>query len=159
MDDPVVFLDHPMSSATLCIFSREDARLMTRWMNDFDTRQHLMRFAPLMLEGEEKWLADMAQNSSVTHALTEALFLVVAKDKNKRVGTMGLHKIDWKNRFATTGTAIGDKEYRGKGLASDAKMLLLSWAFNECGLNKVDSRVIANNEPSLAYCRNAAMPK
>ena len=32
-------------------------------------------------------------------------------------------------------------------------MLLLSWAFNEGGLNKVDSRVIANNQPSLAYCR------
>lgn len=149
--DHSVFLDHPCSRVMLCVPYRRDARLMMQWMNNPDTRQYLMRFAPIMLESEEKWLSDMAHRSSLQHPMTDAVFVMVTKDDNKRIGTMGLHKIDWKNRFAITGTVIGNKQRRGQGLASDAKMLLLNWAFNELGLNKAESRVFATNERSLAY--------
>ncbi len=150
-----MFLDHPHSRAMLCVPYRRDAQLLMQWMNDPETRQYLMRYAPIMLEGEEKWLTEMAHRSASQHAITDAMFVIVAKNGSKgggkRVGTMGLHKIDWKNRNAITGTVIGNKHYRGEGLASDAKMLLLNWAFNELGLNKVESRVIATNGRSLAY--------
>ena len=55
---------------------------------------------------------------------------------------MGLHTIDWKNRHATTGTFIGEEQWRGKCFGTHAKMLLLRWAFDELGLNKIESRAI-----------------
>lgn len=151
--DHSVFLDHPRSRSKLCVPYRRDARLLLQWVNDPEVRQYLMRFAPVMLEGEEKWLGDMALSSGRMHPITDAMLLIVAKDTNKRIGTIGLHRIDWRNRHATTGTIIGVKQYWSKGYGTDAKMLLLNWAFNELGLNKVESRVIVFNERSLAYAK------
>lgn len=151
--DHSVFLDHAQSRAMLCVPFRRDARLLMQWINDPDTRQFLMRFAPVMLEGEEKWLSEMALGTAHMSPVQNVVFLLVNKATNKRVGTMGLHRIDWKNRNAVTGTLIGAKESRERGLGSDAKTLLLNWAFNELGLNKVESRVLAFNERSLAYAK------
>lgn len=64
---------------------------------------------------------------------------------------MGLHEINWINRNAVTGTLIGEKEHRGKGYGTDAKMLLLDFAFNALGLHKVCSRVFAFNGRSRRY--------
>jgi RimJ/RimL family protein N-acetyltransferase len=66
------------------------------------------------------------------------------------IGTMGLHGIDHRHGTATTGTVIG-KEYQGKGYASEAKMLLLEYAFNTLNLRKVYSNVHSFNEYSLRY--------
>jgi RimJ/RimL family protein N-acetyltransferase len=151
--DHSVFLNHKESRAMLCVPFRRDARLMMQWMNDEDTRSFLMRFAPIMLEGEEKWLLGMAEKSAHMHPISDAVFLLVDKASSKRIGTMGLHKIDWKNRFAVTGTVIGSKQHLSKGLGTDAKMVLLNWAFNELNLNKVESRVLSFNERSAAYAK------
>jgi RimJ/RimL family protein N-acetyltransferase len=149
--DHCVFLDHPKSRSKLCVPYWRDARLLLHWFNDPEVRQYMQRFAPLMLEGEEKWLTDMAIPSGRMHPISNATLLIVCKSDHKRIGTMGIHQIDWRNRHATTGTTIGNKAYWGRGFGTDAKMLLLNWAFNELGLNKVESRVIAFNERSLAY--------
>jgi len=147
------FLDQEKSRSMLCVPYFKDARLMMQWINNPEIRRYLMRYAPVMLEGEQKWLSDMGAESISTHAIQNALFLIVNKSTNKRIGSIGLHRIDWKNRNATTGTLIGNTQYQSKGLGSDAKMLLLNWAFNELGLNKVESRVIAFNERSLGYAK------
>jgi RimJ/RimL family protein N-acetyltransferase len=69
----------------------------------------------------------------------------------KPIGTMGIHSINWKDRTATTGALIGEKEYWGKGYGTDAKMTLLDYAFNTLNLRKIMSRVYAFNGRSLAY--------
>lgn len=64
---------------------------------------------------------------------------------------MGLHQINWKDRIATTGALIGEKEYWSKGYGTDAKMILLDHAFNTLNLHKICSAVIAYNKRSLDY--------
>lgn len=64
---------------------------------------------------------------------------------------MAIHQIDWVNGTATTGAMIGEKEYWGKGYGSEAKMLLLDYAFNRLGLRKICSNVIAFNGRSKRY--------
>jgi RimJ/RimL family protein N-acetyltransferase len=46
---------------------------------------------------------------------------------------------------------IGEKEYWGKGYGTEAKMLLLDYAFNVLNLRKITSGVIAFNERSYNY--------
>ena len=53
--------------------------------------------------------------------------------------------------IATTGALIGDKDYWGKGFGTDAKMILLDYAFNTLGLRKILSAVIDYNKRSLRY--------
>jgi len=64
---------------------------------------------------------------------------------------MGIHGIDWIHRYGTTGSLIGEKEYWGKGLGTDAKMHLLDHAFNTMNLHRICSNVFEWNERSLRY--------
>jgi RimJ/RimL family protein N-acetyltransferase len=67
------------------------------------------------------------------------------------IGTMGLHRIDYQNGTATTGSVIFDERYRNQGYGTDAKMVLLDYVFNMLGLYLVESRVIGFNDRSAAY--------
>ncbi len=66
---------------------------------------------------------------------------------------MGIHRINWKDRTATTGAVIGEKAYWGKGYGSEAKKLLLDYAFNELNLRKICSGALAFNGRSQAYSK------
>jgi RimJ/RimL family protein N-acetyltransferase len=80
-------------------------------------------------------------------------FAIVDKENDALIGAIGLHRIDRQNMTAATGTSIGNKEYWGKGYGTEAKMLLLEFAFNELNLRKIYSDVIGYNERSLKYAK------
>ena len=124
---------------------RADIPTLRRWMNDPEITQFLMRVFPLMEKEEEEWIDSKhkSQNDFV-------LGIVAAKEK-KLIGSIGLSGINWQHRTAITGTVLGEKEYWGKGYGTEAKMLLLDFAFNALDLYGVLSRVLAHNERSLAY--------
>jgi len=138
-----IFLDHPKSRAALVVPGEEHLELMMKLQNEEESRQYLNRFMPLTLEQEREWLRKAVG--------ADKLVLVVCEKKHMTpIGTMGMHAIDLKNRRGMTGTAILPA-YCGMGYGTDAKMLLLTWAFNELGLQKVESRVIAFNGRSKRY--------
>ena len=56
-----------------------------------------------------------------------------------------------RNRTATTGSMIMQENHRGQGYGTDAKMLLLAYAFLELDLFKVRSQVIGSNTRSARY--------
>ncbi|MBP9760373.1 MAG: GNAT family N-acetyltransferase, partial [Candidatus Pacebacteria bacterium] len=61
------------------------------------------------------------------------------------------HHISWINRTATSGAFIGDVAHQGQGYGTEAKMLLLDYAFNTLNLRKVCSTVLAFNGRSQRY--------
>ena len=124
---------------------RADIPTLRRWMNDPETTQYLMRVFPLMEKAEEEWV-DKLSGSTTDFGLG-----IVTVSDNKLIGSIGLHGVDWRHRTAVTGTVIGEKECLGKGYGTEAKMLLLDFAFNALDLYAVLSRVMAHNERSLAY--------
>jgi RimJ/RimL family protein N-acetyltransferase len=143
-----VFFDHPNSSVSLLVQGREHIDLFLRLQNNPATREYLARYMPIGRIGEEKWLADRVEDkNNIALVIGQKS---VHKPKLTPIGSLGLHQIDWKNRRATTGAAILP-ESCGKGHGSDAKMLLLAYAFLELGFNKVESRVLATNLRSQAY--------
>ena len=126
---------------------RADIPTLRRWMNDPEVTQYLLRVFPLMEKEEEEWF-DQKHKSQNDFVLG-----IVAVESQKLIGSIGLHNINWQHRTATTGTAIGEKDYWGKGYGTEAKMLLLDFAFNALDLYGILSRVIAHNGRSLAYGR------
>jgi RimJ/RimL family protein N-acetyltransferase len=123
---------------------REDVPLLVRWMNDPEVTQYLGAHTPMLEADEEEWFEKLPKRKS------SDIILTIVVD-GKAIGIMGLHDISWKNRTAETGTFIGEKEYWGQGYGSEAKMLLLDYAFNALGLRKICSSVFAYNERSLKY--------
>ena len=65
-------------------------------------------------------------------ARTTFLFAIEAHIDNAwvHIGNAGLHRIDWKNRQATFGIALGEKAYWGQGYGTDATRTRPGFAFH-----------------------------
>lgn len=122
----------------------DDLPLLTKWINDADTTQYLTIHLPMSESDERAWLAGHANRKD-----TDIVLGIVAD--NKLIGTMGIHQIHWRDRTATTGAYIGEPQYRGKGIGTEAKMLLLNYAFNTLNLHRINSGAIEFNARSIRY--------
>ncbi len=126
-------------------FQPEDAALLTKWINDPEVTKYIKRSFPTTLMQEADWVKTLGQNSK------ENVVLGIELIDGALIGSMGLHRISWINRTATSGAFIGEPAYRGKGYGTEAKMLLLEYAFNTLNLRKVCSTVPAFNGRSQRY--------
>lgn len=125
---------------------REDIPHLLRWINDEEVTRYLAAYLPMLEKDEEQWFEDLAKRKR-----TDLVFAIVTIDGDKIIGNMGIHQISWKDRTAITGALIGEKEYWSKGYGTEAKMLLLNYAFNTLNLRKICSSVLAFNKRSYAY--------
>ena len=128
------------------LFKRDIPQLL-QWINDTEITQYLMAYLPITEDQEEKWLEGLPARLD-----TDIIFAITTLD-GKLIGNMGLHGINWKDRTASTGALIGDKDYWGKVYGTEAKMLILNYAFNTLNLRKINSSVLAFNERSHAYLK------
>ena len=121
-----------------------DAPVLVRWMNDPEVRRFISRITPVSEGAEKAWMESLDRR-------TEDIVLMVETKEGVPIGVMGIHKIHWQNRTATTGAALGEKTYWGKGFGQDAKMALLRYAFHTLNLRKICSVCYAFNHRSAAY--------
>jgi RimJ/RimL family protein N-acetyltransferase len=145
-DSKVVFLEGKVSYLRP-YDERTDFEPIMRFVNEEETRPFMSSFIfPYSRLSEKEALERHAKHQS------DNVFLVlVDKATDAPFGTMGLHRIDWLSRFATSGAMIGEKDHRGKGFGTDAKMALLRYAFNTLNLRHVWSSVLSINIRSQAY--------
>jgi len=125
-------------------FAKSDVPTLTRWINDAEVRRFITISFPGREEQEAEWVSKLGSDDKNIVLAIETLDGVF-------IGSMGIHGINWKDRTATTGALIGEKEYWGRGYGTDAKMILLDYAFNTLNLRKICSAVIAYNKRSLHY--------
>jgi RimJ/RimL family protein N-acetyltransferase len=91
-------------------------------------------------EDELKWFEGLNERKP-----SDIVFAIVLKESDELIGTMGLHGVDFRNGTAKTGSFIGNKKYWGKGFGTEAKMILLEYAFNTLNLRKICSVVYDYN--------------
>ncbi|MCC7025159.1 MAG: GNAT family N-acetyltransferase [Thermomicrobiales bacterium] len=78
---------------------------------------------------------------------------VVLRETGELFGEVGLYGIDWLARSAETGSWIYRAEQRGAGYGTEAKRLLLEYAFDRLGLHMLWSWVKSRNPRSQAALR------
>ncbi len=100
---------------------------------------------PYTLKHAEKWIK-IAEKERKEKPRKNYTFVIELKNKGV-IGSIGLHKIDRKNKKAGIGYWIG-KRYRGKGFASEAEKRILDFAFDTLKLNKIYGEAIVENKPS-----------
>ncbi len=135
---------------TLRPISPTDAPLLIQWNNNPETRKYLARRFPLSELDEKAWIEKV---SILPRCPSDVVLIIEPKENPQPIGIIGLHNINWLDRNATTGTTVGEAQYRGKGYASDAKMILLEYAFETLGLHKIISRAFAKNVKSVEYSK------
>ncbi len=126
-----------------------DLATCQRWINSPEIRPFIgSGDFPITRVGEKKFFEDANEASK---SPKNVVLAIVRKDGNEFIGTIGLHDLDWVNRSAVTGTLIGDPTNRGQGFGTEAKMLLLEYAFNTLNLNRIGSAALDSNGRSLRY--------
>lgn len=114
------------------------------WINNPDIRNLVFTFLPFTKKQEEEWIDKQA---------SDQVALAIETKNGKFIGTMNLSKIDYLHGTVTTGSMIGEKRYWGKGYGTDAKMILLNYAFNALNLRKIHSDTFAFNKRSISYSK------
>lgn len=115
-----------------------------KWMNDPEVfRFTETRYKPSSMESLREYILKTNENPSV-------LFLaMVDKEKQKHIGNIKLGPINNIHRFGDIGIIIGEKDYWGKGLATEAIQAISEFAFKNFGLNKITAGCYENNIGSV----------
>jgi RimJ/RimL family protein N-acetyltransferase len=93
-------------------------------------------------ETERKWVL----NAIEEHETGKAIRLAICLNENdQHIGYIYLESIDHQNKSCNIGILIGEYKYHKQGLASEARYLLLKYAFLELGLNRVTARILNIN--------------
>jgi len=123
----------------------EDLPLFLKWVNDPDLRLlYMARASPIDEAEANEWLAHL-------HKRTDTISFVICTDEGRAIGLIGLHGIDWKSRVSSTENVIGEKEFWGKGYATEAKIVLLHYAFDTLNIHKIWGGIYSFNKASQAY--------
>jgi RimJ/RimL family protein N-acetyltransferase len=109
----------------------QDARAVTPWFNDAEVTRFMLRYRPMSVAEEEASLRRLADNPGDVH------LGIALRESDRLVGATGLHQVDVRNRHAAFGIVIGEKDFWGKGLGSEATRLMVRYAFGTLNLNRV----------------------
>ncbi len=131
-------------------FEEQDAPVLADWINDPEVRQYLLARFPKSIKDEREWISEMSSGSGVPRDVVLGIEL---RKGRRLIGTIGLHLIDWTNRRAMTGMFLYPAAVRGKGYGTEAKNLMLDYAFGELGLYSLYALALAGNEASIRALR------
>jgi UDP-4-amino-4,6-dideoxy-N-acetyl-beta-L-altrosamine N-acetyltransferase len=93
------------------------------------------------LKKETQWFDEYSKNR-------QKKFFTMCVD-NVPIGFMGLSNIDLTNQNADLFIAIGEDDYRGRGLGKQSLSWLLNYAFHKLKLHKVNLEVIDVNTHAI----------
>ncbi|MBY0478093.1 MAG: GNAT family N-acetyltransferase [Chitinophagaceae bacterium] len=136
----------------------ENERALLRPLIDLDF-EHLLPFAlneadlwkyslvsPAGEEGMKNYISSTLQNKT---AGIEYPFIVFDKETNRYAGSTRFYDIQQNNLCTQLGYTWYGKVFQRTGLNRHCKLLLLSFAFEQWGLERVEFRADANNQPSV----------
>jgi RimJ/RimL family protein N-acetyltransferase len=124
----------------------DDARDRYLWCLDKEVTKHLNmpeKYPPFSMEETINWIK-MCMNK--TNGYEQR---AIVTEHGVHIGWIDLKNIDKMNKHAELGIAIGNKDYWGKAYGLSGMREMLTWGFNELGLNKIWLRVEIDNEKAI----------
>jgi RimJ/RimL family protein N-acetyltransferase len=130
-----------LNDGCLALYPFEEAEsiLYREWVNQEEFARLLGRSLPVTEAEHNGWYQDSVRDKN------SVIFAVKTLDGTQYLGNVWLHNIHWINRNAELRILLGAPEYRGKGHGTKACLLLLRFAFEKLGLQKVYLYVSAVN--------------
>lgn len=114
------------------------------WLNDPEINQYLeTRFSPQTVQSCESFVEDMSRNGA------NYLLGIFDKISHQHIGNIKLGFINTHHRSGQLSLFIGEKDYWGKGYATEAIRCITQWGFNELGLERIEAGCYDANMGSL----------
>jgi len=114
-------------------------------LNEADLWKYSL-ISPAGEEGMKHYISTTLQNKA---AGTEYPFIVFDKATQQYAGSTRFYDIQLFNKAAQLGYTWYGKAFQRTGLNRNCKQLLFQFAFEEWGLERVELRADANNQPSI----------
>lgn len=126
-------------------FERDDLDTVIRWVNDEEVTRTLSDafIYPVSRSDEMKWL------ESVALANHREKVFAIEDERNRLIGSVGLHQINWVERKAELGLLIGEKSCWGKGYGFAAIQAILQLSFQKMNLHRVYLRVFEFHQRAI----------
>ncbi|GAA4846970.1 GNAT family protein [Kitasatospora terrestris] len=125
---------------TLRAMGPEDAESLWRWNHDAEVMRWMDDTYPSTVEQVRGWLGDRPRN---TYA--DVLFGIEATGDGVLIGLVMLHGTEPEKGIAKLDIYLGEKEYWGRGFATDAVRTACRYGFEEMRLHKVTLTVVTEN--------------
>jgi RimJ/RimL family protein N-acetyltransferase len=134
----------PSGSATIRLRSMdaEDAVSVVQWRNDPSVAAQFFSERPPTMAEHQAWFAAAGKSAARQE------FMIVLRESERAIGTVGLSRIDPDNGEAEYGILMGDHQYRGNGKAYEASRLILDRAFRTLALRRVVLNCFSDNLPA-----------
>ncbi|MFX0147606.1 MAG: GNAT family N-acetyltransferase [Candidatus Hodarchaeota archaeon] len=127
----------------LLVKNIDNIKIYHKWVNNPDIRTYLSMEVPESLEVIKKdWFPDYRNTENIW-------FEIWHKEDQIPIGMVGLIKINYIYRHAELGIFIGESEYWGKGIGTEAVNLILKYAFDTLSFHKIAVSINVNNTKSL----------
>ena len=128
--------------------------LHAKWDNDPDFRHVSRNYLPISPEAFKKFFDKKQPNPP-----NDIFLNIWHKHDKKLIGYAGFNHIQWANAIADIGLMIGEKEYWGKDIGTEAVALLLEYGFNELSLFKITGGMFHINVGSWRVAEKVGMTR
>jgi UDP-4-amino-4,6-dideoxy-N-acetyl-beta-L-altrosamine N-acetyltransferase len=120
----------------------EDIKLFWKWKNDAQYYKYFYDLIPITWQEQQEWILKILSDPS------ELIFTIALNQKDSvAIGTVGFQHIDRRNRKAEWGRwIIGSREQAPRGAGKEVEFLMLEYAFEHLGLNKLYCEVLTSNK-------------
>jgi [ribosomal protein S5]-alanine N-acetyltransferase len=112
------------------------------WLQDYEVIKYINRkeyLLPISFEQVEEYVSKIGKSSR------DHILAVVWNEGERFVGTFKFGALDWENRTVNLGILLGDRDFWGKGIATEAFELAVDYCFNGLGLRKIVAGCVAPN--------------
>lgn len=133
----------------LRVFDPDDAAFVSRWMREDTELSYAEGRFPHGPVPFRQMMTSLARQSPPTWVR----FAIALRETHELIGANGLEDLDLLRGIAWTETEIWRPEHRSQGYGTEAKQLLLDYAFDRLGLHVVGSVVSEYNARSAAALR------
>lgn len=125
---------------TLRAMDAADGEALWRWNHDPEVMRWMNENYPQTLDRVRSWLAERPRND-----YGDVLFGIEVIDDGVLVGLVRLHGAEPEEGSAELDIYLGEKEYWGRGYATDAVRTACRYGFEKMRLRRISLTVVADN--------------
>lgn len=122
------------------------------WLEDMALDQFTQRNT---FPNSESRMSDYLDKANRNQELI--LLGIFLKDSGIHIGNIAFSEIDWINRRAFIAYLLGDKDQSGKGLVTEAILMMMYYGFNRLNFNRIHGGVSNLHKASMRVCEKVGL--